>query len=287
MRTAAENLTSSVEMIDRLKNLSRSYDLEIPITESHNGRNRCSPYKPSLCRNGSRRCSRPAARPHPAEPSGRRRVEAVFVNPPEVYARGYRAHLNPLQALVFTHTRILHVSESEQAGTWIAAEDILKVKMSMVLLYGLLETWTFHGGELSKIQVEYNTVSQRFLSPLSKAILRQTWNKNPPQRAPAVEDPTFPQLLDTSYSFYNGLTCEALQPGEVVTRYVYQPELHTSRLKVGQRKVFPQTLCALTNRQIILLQQDLKYKKTPRVDLHIHTQVPDFSPGVRRGKWVE
>jgi hypothetical protein len=172
-------------------------------------------------------------------------VEAVFVIPPEVYARGYRAHLNPLKALVFTHTRVLHVSESEQAGTWIAAEDILKVKMSMVLLYGLLEIWAFHGGEPSKIQVEYNTVSQRFLSPLIKAVLRQTWNKNPPQPAPAVEDPTFPQLLDMSYSFYNGLTCEALQPGEVVTRYVYQPELHASRLKVGQRKVYPQTLlCA-------------------------------------------
>jgi hypothetical protein len=63
--------------------------------------------------------------------------------------------------------------------------------------------------------------------------------------------------VSTSYSFYNGLKNEAIQPGERILGYVYQPEIHQPFLKNFYRRLFPQTVLALTDQQLILLQQDL------------------------------
>ena len=53
---------------------------------------------------------------------------------------------------------------------------------------------------------------------------------------------------------------EAIQSGETILGYLHQPELRMPWMKVFHRKVYPQTVIARTNQQIILLQEDLKYK---------------------------
>jgi len=192
-------------------------------------------------------------------------VEGVFVIPPKMQAHGFRWRMDPLQALVFTENGVLHVFEAETgekegSASWILAEGILKVRLSLILLYGKLEIWGVDGNKVSTIAVEYNTVSHHFLSPLLKALLRKTWVENPISNMPVLPDSTFPGFVNTSFSFYNGLKGEAIQPGESVLGHVYQPELREPVLKIFQRKMFPQTVLAVTNHQLILLQQDLKSK---------------------------
>lgn len=193
-------------------------------------------------------------------------VEGIFVIPPEVYPRGFRWRLMPLQALVFTRSGILHLAapdKKDQAGkgTWISSGDILNIKLSLVLLYGKLEIWGVNEGGALKIEAEYNTASHSLLSPLLRGLLRETWQKNQGREMDlAREDATFPDFVKTSYSFYHGLAIEALQPDETVFGYVYQPEIRDQRYRVFKHKIFPQTVLSLTSRQLILLQQDLKYK---------------------------
>lgn len=206
-------------------------------------------------------------------------VEGVFVIPPKMQAHGFRWRLDPLQALVFTQKGVLHVFEAEKGekeggGTWILAEDILKVRLSLILLYGKLEIWGTGSNQVSTIAVEYNTVSHHFLAPLLKALLRKTWVEKPTSNTSFQPDSTFSSFVNTSFSFYNGLKGEAIQPGESVLGHVYQPELREPVLKVFQRKVFPQTVLAVTNHQLILLQQDLKSKTH-------HEWIFTFVPGYR------
>jgi hypothetical protein len=65
-------------------------------------------------------------------------------------------------------------------------------------------------------------------------------------------------LGSISFSFYNGLDNESIQLDERVLGYIYQPEIREPWLKIFYKKLFPQTVVALTDQQLILLQQDLK-----------------------------
>ena len=91
-------------------------------------------------------------------------------------------------------------------------------------------------------------------------MIRSTWEGNPPAEVSPLQNETFDELGEISYSFYNGLVSEAIQPGEVILGYIHQPELRKRWMKIFYRKVFPQTVIARTNQQIILLQEDMKFK---------------------------
>ena len=171
----------------------------------------------------------------------------------------------PPQALVFTRQGVLYISEPEKkdrVGTalWISSDDIFKIKLSLILLYGKLEIWGNQDAQVSKLEIEYNTVAHHLLAPILRQLIRKTWQKNSRNTANHPQDASFGMFEYISYSFYNGLTIEAIQPDEKVLGYVYQPEIRKPLLKVFYRKVFPQFVLALTDRQLILLQQDLKFK---------------------------
>lgn len=189
-------------------------------------------------------------------------VQGIFVVPPETYLRGLRWRLNPLQALLFSRRGILHVHEGVKkgqpgGGAWVAAADISRIKLSLILLYGKLEVFTGRGGPV--IEVEYNAVVHHLLSPHLHALIRLTWQLNPAHPEPPPADPSFKDFVHTSYSFYNGLVSKALQPGESILGYVYQPEIREPWLKVFQKRVFAQTVVLVTDQQVILLQEDFKY----------------------------
>jgi hypothetical protein len=192
-------------------------------------------------------------------------ITGIFVIPPEAYKRGFRWQLNPLQALVFSKHGLLHVSEPEKekargSGTWILCQEILKIKLSLILLYGKLEIWGLRNNQVLTIKVEYNTVEQANLSPHIKDLLRGTWTKNLISQEPPNEDKTFKNFITTSFSFYHGLVNEAIQPDEIVLGIVFQPEIQIPWLKFFHRKISPQTAIAFTDQQTILLQEDLKFQ---------------------------
>ena len=145
----------------------------------------------------------------------------------------------------------------------MAAEDILMTKLSLILLYGKLEIWGVQGERAIKIGAEYNTVAHRLLAPCLQNLIRSTWEGNPPAEASPLQNETFDELGEISYSFYNGLVSEAIQPGEVILGYIHQPELRNRSMKIFYRKIFGQTVIARTNQQIILLQEDLKFENSP------------------------
>ncbi len=192
-------------------------------------------------------------------------VQGIFVVPPETYSRGFRPHLNPLQALIFTHLGILHITASFKRGqpgdgVWISADEIMMIKLSLILLYGKLEIFAVQNGQVASIEVEYNTVAHDLLAPVLRGLIKKTWQKNPAKFRQSAEDATFSDFVNISFSFYNGLNNEAIQPGERVRGYVYQPEIREPWLKIFHRKIYPQIVLALTDQQLILLQQDLKFQ---------------------------
>ena len=192
-------------------------------------------------------------------------IEGIFVIPPETYSRGFRPHLNPLQALIFTQLGILHIAASSKRGqpgdgVWISADEIYVIKLSLILLYGKLEIFAVQHGQDLSIEVEYNTVAHDLLAPVLRGLIKKTWQKNPAKFNQSAEDATFSDFMKISFSFYNGLNNEAIQPGERVLGYVFQPEISEPWLKIFHKKIFPQIVLALTDKQLILLQQDLKFQ---------------------------
>ena len=192
-------------------------------------------------------------------------ISGIFVIPQEVYIRGFRWETNPLQALVFTQNGVLQVFGFDtrhkiKKAIWISNNSVIKMKLSLVLLYGKLEIWGVTDGQELKITAEYNTVAHRYLSPLIKQFIRQTWNPPKTNGENLSPESTFDDFIHTSYSFYNGIMLEAKQPDEVIRGFAYQPELRGRWMKIFKTSIYPRTLLVLTNQQIILLQEDLNYK---------------------------
>lgn len=172
----------------------------------------------------------------------------------------------PLQTLIFMRDGVLHVTEPTSRGKegsvqWVPAEGIISIKLSIILLYGLLEIWFFDLGKLSKLEVEFNTVGYPILGPMFRGLLRNTWKFNRLDMTELPRDKTFDEFEKISFSFYNGLKIEALQEDEKLLGHVFQREIKVPWLGIFHRSIAPQTAIAVTDKQIILLQQDLKFTK--------------------------
>lgn len=169
------------------------------------------------------------------------------------------------QALIFARDGILNLAEPFRKGQpgkteWIAAVDILKIRLTLVLLYGKLEIWGAHAGQALKTELEYNAVAHHLLAPALRWLIRKTWQQNAAMNNPPAREMTLDGFESVSYSFYNGLRLEALQPEERLLGLIYQPEIQEPRLRFFHRKVAPRTALAITDQQLILLQEDLAYR---------------------------
>jgi hypothetical protein len=193
-------------------------------------------------------------------------IEGIFVIPDQPVFPGWRGSAVPLQALIFTRDGVLHVTEpssrrGEDNVQWVPAEGIISIKLSIILLYGLLEIWFFDLGKLSKLEVEFNTVGYPILGPMLRGLVRKTWKFNRRDMTELPRDKTFDKLEAISFSFYNGLRIEALQAEEKLLGHIFQREIKVPWLRFFRRSIAPQTAIAVTDKQIILLQQDLKFTK--------------------------
>lgn len=169
------------------------------------------------------------------------------------------------QALIFTREGVLNLAEPFREGRsgkaeWIAAEEILKIRLTLILLYGRLEIWGAHAGQPLKTELEYNTVAHHLLAPALRGLIRKTWQQNAAAKSRPARETTLNGFESVSYSFYNGLRLEALQPEERLLGLIYQPEIRAPRLRFFHRKVAPRTALAITDQQLILLQEDLAYR---------------------------
>jgi hypothetical protein len=204
-------------------------------------------------------------------------LEGIFVSPANTYLRRLLFRSIPQKVLLFSRNGILQITYPMKKGgifleSEISANEILYTKNSQVLLYGKLEIWDYSQSN-PVIDIEYNTVSHRLLSPLLRNLIKKTWNRNPSN---AIEKPIcydFQDFIKISFSFYHGLTLEGLQKDENLIAYIFQPEIFDRVLGIFKRKNFPTSVIAFTDQQIIFLQQDLSYQTHNE---WIFTYIPRF-----------
>ncbi|PKO12917.1 MAG: hypothetical protein CVU39_21655 [Chloroflexi bacterium HGW-Chloroflexi-10] len=193
--------------------------------------------------------------------------QGIMLVPADVYPRSLSRRVNPQQALIFTEAGVLQVAGPGKKGQpaktqWIPVDQILKLRLSMILLYGRVEIWGVlrSNGQVVKIDLEYNTVGQPLLKPMLHALIRKSWNEKGNLAKTHPVDETYSNFVNQSFSFYNALNSVALQLDERVLGIVYQPEITEPYLKFFRRAIFPQSVVVMTDRQLILLQEDVSFK---------------------------
>jgi hypothetical protein len=190
-------------------------------------------------------------------------VTSIFFVPPQTFYGGRTGPRDvPEQALLFTSQGVLHVQAStsgEPARTaYLRGADLVYVHLSLLLLYGRLELVGEADGSLARVVVEYNTVGHDFLQPALHQLLRMAWEQ---PYGSLDEDPTVAllgQLEKQSLKFRNGLRHYGLQAGERLMGFVFQPGITRRYWGFFHRQVMPAALLALTNRQVIIVEEERK-----------------------------
>jgi hypothetical protein len=186
----------------------------------------------------------------------------MIVVPNQSFLKGlFGRRIVPQQALLFYSDGVLHLQDASSAdrpgmATWVEAKHICRLCSSLLLLYGKLEIVAERGDALQRIDVEYNTVAHELLKPYIQRLLRHTWEISPETPGGASRSAS-PDISQLPYKFQSGLRIYALQPEEELLGFVFQAEILEPRLGFFHRKITPNTLLSVTNRQIVLIQEEI------------------------------
>ncbi len=210
---------------------------------------------------------------------------SVLILPPQPFLK--RGGI-PRQAFISTTRGILYVRDGQPPfGVYLPGEALLYARHSLILLYGCLELVGETNGKLNRIALEYHTIGE----PLIEAALRRFLNLAYIRQTESTQYPETEVLLDRlkseAFKFMNGLRLHALQPGERLFGYVFQPRITQPFLRFFSRPVAPAALLALSDRALILIEEDkaqgaaygwivticprryiAEIKSTPRQELH-------------------
>ena len=186
-------------------------------------------------------------------------VLSILMLPPQPFLR--RGGV-PLQAILSTSRGLLHIQEVGSSGqlpvaTYLPGDALLYAHHSLILLYGRLELAGEVNGKLVRLVMEYNTVGQPFIDAVLGQFLRFTYKwpdteKSLSPKSNALLD----ALVQDSFKFMNGLRLYALQPGEQLQGYVFQPRITQPFLRFFRRAIAPASLLALTDQAVILIEED-------------------------------
>jgi hypothetical protein len=188
-------------------------------------------------------------------------IDFMLVIPNQSFLKGFFGRrFAPQQALLFYPDGILHLQDAPAPdlpgqAVLIEAKNLRCLVSSLLLLYGKLEIFAEQSGSPQKIEVEYNTVAHDLMKPYLQRFLRASW-----QTRPAVPDGLLrfelPQIDQLPYKFQSGLRIYALQPQEELCGVVFQPEIREPHLGFFRRKITPNSLFALTDQQVVLIQEE-------------------------------
>ena len=168
----------------------------------------------------------------------------------------------PYQVLLSTSRGMLHLQERVLPGkppivTYLPGEALLYAHHSLLLLYGRIELVGEVNTNLVRIIVEYNTVGEDLLEAVLKQFLRFTycWTDTDISYHPQ-SDTLLDALQAKSFKFMNGLRLYALQPGEKLLGFVFQPRITKPALHFFRRPIAPEALLALTDKAVIIIEED-------------------------------
>ncbi len=191
-------------------------------------------------------------------------IRTIFVVPPQTLlqkaaGRGGVRRL-PVQALLFTTGGVLHLqgaNPSGQAGqaVYLRSDSLIYAHLSLVLLYGRLELCGVSGGAQRRIVVEYNTVRHDLIQPeLGRLLFLMGEPAHAVQSNDGMTGALLEKIQQRSMKFRNGLQIYALQPGDGLLDFVFQPRILKRYGRIFRRLAAPASLIALTGRELILIE---------------------------------
>lgn len=190
-------------------------------------------------------------------------IESIISFPPQLH-HGY--HYVPKQALLFTLTDMLHLQASilpaqEPQTTLLNGHELMYMRISLLLLYGLLEIVAEGQTSPTQLRVEFNTVAWHPISiPLQK-LLRAV--QAPPERS--MGEYHFSEVAREAIKclplkLVNGVKIYGLLPGEKLHDIVFQPGTWKRWLLLFQRPVTPDILLLLCSNFVVVITEELGLK---------------------------
>ncbi len=167
-------------------------------------------------------------------------------------ARGAWARTRGVQVLAVTNQRILVGAEAAHAGEprWVGLifHDILAWELQQHLLYGQIQ---IRGAAHARAWLEFHTggvdeVAQA-LAPLERAILGL-------ERSPGADVARLPEV-DGAAQYLASSLRQALLPGEVVRRSMFQPLIERASLPGGRQLLATPTLAVATDRRLLVIRE--------------------------------
>lgn len=182
-------------------------------------------------------------------------IHSILMLPPQPYMK--RGGV-PRQILVSTTHGIFHVRDGNPLTTsFLPAESLLYFHHEIILLYGCLELAGEVRGELVRIVAEYNTVGQYLLDNALRRFIQKSYGAADLNINMLEQNNTILNGLGKdSFKFMNGLRLYALQPGERLLGYAFQPRIKEPVLHFFNRPIAPNSLFALTDRAVVLIEED-------------------------------
>ena len=191
-------------------------------------------------------------------------VETIFVIPGQMQSKKFGGfggmHWVPEQALLFSTQGVVYVQAGKSAdevgqANYLPADNLLYARVSLVILYSRMEMCGIVDDKMKRIVVEYNSVKHELMQPAFFKFIRLAWAQ--PQ-APGANDNQrllMDRLKEQSFKFKSGLEKHCLQNDEFLQGFVFQPRLVKDYVHLFHRLIAPASLVALTDRQLILIEE--------------------------------
>lgn len=193
------------------------------------------------------------------------RFVCALVVPPEYRSAGEEeSHPVPEQALIYTDSGVLHVQaglgdEAPPSATFIQPETLLSIRSSHLVLYGRLELLGAAEGKPARIDMEFNAIGWNMMDTEWREMVGRAIGL--PAQAPGEAKPeseqevVLPESLPSK--FIEGLRKYGLYTGEILLGFTYQPGVWSSQtLGLFQHQLAPNTLLALTNGSVLVLEEE-------------------------------
>jgi hypothetical protein len=187
-------------------------------------------------------------------------IQTIIAFPPQIQ-RGW--HYIPRQALLFSATGVIHVlasiwPEQEPRVTCLKSGGVMLVRVTKILLYGLLEMVAQGNPAPTRLNLEFNAIAWDCLSGPLRQVLRAIPAASGLPAKPASYPAPAQKVFETlPLKFSNGVKIYGLLPGEELEELVFQPGTWKRWLYVLKQPSIANTLLLLSSSYLVVLQEDL------------------------------
>jgi hypothetical protein len=212
-------------------------------------------------------------------------IKRALVSPPEYRSKGLlRSRPIPEQALVFTQDGMLHVQGRLKGAdapppAFIYPENLLYVRTSHLLLYGRMELVSSVKGQRNDLEMEFNAVGWRMIDVEWRALIGVAIGRPPLAARTDVTESERAALLMQALpaKFSVGLRNYGLYTGEALQETLFQPGVWSRQWGVLNQQRVPNTLLALTDASVILIEEEHALVRKSQQYGWIITRIPLLS----------